>query len=82
VWTNRRTIGTNPSQTRAHFVDTLDGEGGGLNPTLLKGGGCVGTWLDRAGSIGTGAGRTRLRRGPFRHEIGGFGDRLSDYAGR
>jgi hypothetical protein len=37
---NRHTFGTDPSQTRALFAGSVSAdEGGGLSPTLLKGGG-------------------------------------------
>jgi hypothetical protein len=38
-WTNRNTVGADPSQTRAQSLDTVTSEGGGFSPSLELGGG-------------------------------------------
>jgi hypothetical protein len=39
LWANRHTIGTVQALTGARFAAIVEDEGGGLSPTLLKGGG-------------------------------------------
>jgi hypothetical protein len=41
LWRDRHEIGTHSAMTHADFGGIVDAdEGGGLSPTLLKGGGC------------------------------------------